>query len=111
MVASITESWRLNSRILPANVAFQVRGKRYLTSLHATRSEQITSTREARPRVTPPKTTVNCRRTYCRLSAMSDAEQLIPKLYREAAEQVRLLAARSRLADVRDDLLELSARV
>ena len=40
---------------------------------------------------------------------MSDAEQLIPKLYREAAEQVRLLAARSRQADVRDDLLELSA--
>jgi hypothetical protein len=41
---------------------------------------------------------------------MSDTEQLIPKLYREAAEQVRQLAARSRLADVRDDLLELSAR-
>src|SRR5690348_5696797 len=41
---------------------------------------------------------------------MSDTEQLIPKLYREAAEQVRRLAARSRLTDVRGDLLELSER-
>jgi hypothetical protein len=41
---------------------------------------------------------------------MSDTEQLIPKLYREAAEQVRRLAARSRLTDVRGDLIELSER-
>ena len=39
---------------------------------------------------------------------MSDAEYLIPELYREAAEQVRQLAGRARLTDVRNDLLELS---
>ena len=41
--------------------------------------------------------------------AMNDAQQPIPELYREAAEQVRQLALRSRLSDVRSDLLELSA--
>ncbi len=41
---------------------------------------------------------------------MSDTAQLIPGLYREAAEQVRELARRSHLTDVRSDLLELSAR-
>jgi len=46
----------------------------------------------------------------CLLATMSDAEHLIPELYREAAEQVRRLAGRARLTDVRNDLLELSAR-
>jgi hypothetical protein len=41
---------------------------------------------------------------------MSNTKQFIPKLYREAAEEVRQLAARSRLTDIRGDLLELSAR-
>ena len=40
---------------------------------------------------------------------MSDTKQSIPELYREAAEQVRQLARRSRLTDVRGDLLALSA--
>jgi hypothetical protein len=40
---------------------------------------------------------------------MNDAQQPIPELYREAAEQVRQLAQRSRLTDVRGDLLGLSA--
>ena len=46
----------------------------------------------------------------CLLATMSDAEHLVPELYREAAEQVRRLAGRARLTDVRNDLLELSAR-
>ncbi len=41
---------------------------------------------------------------------MSDAEQPIPELYREAAEQVRQLARQARLTDIRGDLLELAAR-
>ena len=41
---------------------------------------------------------------------MSDAEQPIPELYREAAEQVRQLARQARLADIRGDLLELAAK-
>lgn len=41
---------------------------------------------------------------------MADAEQSIPDIYREAAEEVRQLALRTRLTDIRDDLLELSAR-
>lgn len=41
---------------------------------------------------------------------MSDAEQPIPEIYREAAEQVRQLARVARLTDIRGDLLELSAR-
>ena len=41
---------------------------------------------------------------------MGDTAQLIPGLYRDAAEQVRELARRSYLTDVRSDLLELSAR-
>ena len=41
---------------------------------------------------------------------MSDAEQPIPELYREAAEQVRRLARQARLTDIRADLLELAAR-
>ena len=40
---------------------------------------------------------------------MSATKQSIPELYREAAEQVRQLARRSRLTDVRGDLLALSA--
>jgi hypothetical protein len=43
-------------------------------------------------------------------AAMSDAEQPIPELYREAAEQVRQLARQARLTDIRGDLLELAAR-
>jgi hypothetical protein len=108
--ANITGTWRASSGTLRANVAFRVRDRRYWSLLHGTRGEPATSIGEARPRVTPPRTPVNCRRAYCRLSTMSETSQLIPKLYREAAEQVRQLAARSRLADVRDDLLELSAR-
>ena len=107
---SITEIWRTSSETLRASVAFRVHDRKYLSLRHGTRGEPATSTGEAHPRVTPPKTPVNSRRTYCRLSTMSDTEQLIPSLYREAAEQVRQLAARSRLADVRSDLLELSAR-
>ncbi len=42
--------------------------------------------------------------------AMSDAEQPILELYREAAEQVRQLARQARLTDIRGDLLELAAR-
>ena len=41
---------------------------------------------------------------------MSDAEQPIPELYREAAEQVRQLSRQARLADIRDDLLTLAAK-
>src|SRR5947208_3553934 len=41
---------------------------------------------------------------------MSDAEQPIPELYREAAEQVRQLARQARLTDIRDDLLGLAAK-
>jgi hypothetical protein len=41
---------------------------------------------------------------------MSDAEQPIPQLYREAAKQVRQLAPQARLTDVRDDLLALAAK-
>jgi hypothetical protein len=44
------------------------------------------------------------------LAAMSDAEQPIPELYREAAEQVRQLARQARLTDIRGDLLELAAK-
>jgi len=41
---------------------------------------------------------------------MADAEQSIPDIYRDAAEEIRQLARRARLTDIRDDLLELSAR-
>jgi hypothetical protein len=41
---------------------------------------------------------------------MSDAEQPIPELYREAAEQVRQLARQARLTDIRSDLSELAAK-
>ena len=41
---------------------------------------------------------------------MSDAEQPIPELYREAAEHVRQLARQARLTDIRGDLLELAAK-
>ena len=41
---------------------------------------------------------------------MNDAEQPIPELYREAAEQVRQLARQARLTDIRDDLLALAAK-
>ena len=41
---------------------------------------------------------------------MSDAEQPIPELYREVAEQVRQLARQARLTDIRDDLLALAAK-
>ena len=41
---------------------------------------------------------------------MTDAEQSIPDIYREAAEGVKQLALRARLTDIRGDLLELSAR-
>jgi hypothetical protein len=41
---------------------------------------------------------------------MSDAEQPIPELYREAAEQVRQLARQARLTDIRGDLAELAAK-
>ena len=41
---------------------------------------------------------------------MSDAEPPIPELYREAAEELRQLARQARLADIRSDLLDLSAR-
>ena len=41
---------------------------------------------------------------------MADAKQSIPDIYREAAEEVRQLALRARLTDIRGDLLELSAR-
>ena len=43
-------------------------------------------------------------------AAMSDAEQPIPELYREAAEQVRQLARQARLTDIRSDLSKLAAR-
>src|SRR3984893_2639077 len=43
-------------------------------------------------------------------AAMADAQHPISQHYREAAEQVRQLARRSRLTDIRGDLLELSAR-
>jgi hypothetical protein len=43
-------------------------------------------------------------------AAMSDAEQPIPELYREAAEQVRQLAQQARLTDIRGDLLDLAAK-
>src|SRR5438876_8579570 len=42
--------------------------------------------------------------------AMSDPEQPIPELYREAAEQVRQLARQARLTDIRGDLLSLAAK-
>jgi hypothetical protein len=41
---------------------------------------------------------------------MTDTEEFIPQLYRDAAEQVRQLAGLSRLTDIRGDLLELGAR-
>ena len=41
---------------------------------------------------------------------MSNAEQPIPEIYREAAEQVRRLARVARLSDIRSDLVELAAR-
>jgi hypothetical protein len=41
---------------------------------------------------------------------MADTEQSIPDIYREAAEEVRQLALRARLTDIRGDLLEISAR-
>jgi hypothetical protein len=41
---------------------------------------------------------------------MSDAEQPIPELYREAAELVRQLARQARLTDIRDDLFALAAK-
>jgi len=40
---------------------------------------------------------------------MNNAQQSIPALYREAAQQVRQMAQRARLTDVRGDLLQLSA--
>ncbi len=40
---------------------------------------------------------------------MADAQHPISQHYREAAEQVRQLARRSRLTDIRGDLLALSA--
>jgi hypothetical protein len=50
------------------------------------------------------------RKISLRLAVMADAEQSIPDIYREAAEEVRQLALRARLTDIRSDLLELSAR-
>ena len=44
------------------------------------------------------------------LATMSNAEQPIPEIYREAAEQVRQLARIARLSDIRGDLEELAAR-
>jgi len=41
---------------------------------------------------------------------MSEAQQPIPELYREAAEQVRQLARQARLTDIRGDLLDLAAK-
>ena len=43
-------------------------------------------------------------------AAMSDAEQPIPEIYREVAEQVRQLARVAGLTDIRGDLLELAAK-
>jgi hypothetical protein len=45
-----------------------------------------------------------------RFTTMSGAEEPIPEIYREAAEQVRQLARVARLTDIRGDLLELAAR-
>jgi len=39
---------------------------------------------------------------------MDDAEQTVPMIYREAAEQVREVAGRAKLSDIRSHLLELS---
>jgi hypothetical protein len=50
------------------------------------------------------------RKISLKLAVMADAEQSIPDIYREAAEEVRQLARRARLTDIRGDLLELSAR-
>ena len=50
------------------------------------------------------------RKISLKLAEMADAEQSIPDIYREAAEEVRQLARRARLTDIRGDLLELSAR-
>ena len=44
------------------------------------------------------------------VAKMSDAEEPIPELYREAAEQVRQLARQARLTEIRSDLLELAAK-
>jgi hypothetical protein len=41
---------------------------------------------------------------------MSDAEQPTPELYREAAKQLRQLAAQSSLPNIQGDLLDLAAR-
>ena len=41
---------------------------------------------------------------------MNDANPPLPELYREAAEELRQLARRARLTDIRGDLLELSAQ-
>ena len=53
---------------------------------------------------------VGIRKISLKLAEMADAEQSIPDIYREAAEEVRQLARRARLTDIRSDLLELSAR-
>jgi hypothetical protein len=50
------------------------------------------------------------RKISLNLAVMADAEQSIPDIYREAAEEVRQLARRARLTDIRGDLLQLSAR-
>jgi hypothetical protein len=41
---------------------------------------------------------------------MSEAEEPTPELYREAAEQLRLLAEQSRLPDIKRDLRNLAER-
>ena len=53
---------------------------------------------------------VGIRKISLQLAEMADAEQSIPDINREAAEEVRQLARRARLTDIRSDLLELSAR-
>jgi len=63
--ASIIEKWRPNSGSLHAIVAFQVRDRRYLNSLHATRSEQITSTPGARRGISPRTPAKSAPRIAC----------------------------------------------
>ena len=58
--AGATGSWRTSFEVLRGNLLFQMRDRRYLTSPHGTRSEQIASTREAHRRISPPRTPVNC---------------------------------------------------
>jgi hypothetical protein len=57
-----------------------------------------------------PAETLASGKISLRSAVMADAEQSIPDIYREAAEEVRQLARRARLTDIRGDLLELSAR-